>query len=395
MIARMCFANTFMRVIGVRMAGAAIGLLVLGGVAGCSSVNADYDARRAHHRPDGFQNRYVEFQPRGLWNLLTWRWQAWRLDLPPAPDAPTPAVAAEVDFLRRNATAGAAMQPSVTWIGHATVLAQFAGLNVITDPHFSERASPVSFLGPRRAQPPGLQPAQLPHIDIVLISHNHYDHLDEASVLALQAQAGGAPLFLVPLGLKPWFAALGITRVEAMDWWQAHQAAAPAGPVTIVFTPAQHWSGRTLADRMATLWGGFAVLAPDLHFFYSGDTGYSPDFRDIRAHFADRQRDGGFDIALIPVGAYEPRWFMREQHVNPAEAVQIHRDLGARRSLGVHWGTFNLTDEALDEPPRALARAREQAGLGADDFFVLAVGETRRLPPRAPRVVAPAGQSAP
>lgn len=391
----MCFAISPWRAFTVRLAGAAIGLLALGGVAGCSSVNADFDARRAHHRPDGFQNRYLAFQPRGLMDLLAWRWQAWRLDLPPPPTTPTPVAPAEVDFLRRNAQAGAAMQPTVTWIGHATVLAQLAGLNVITDPHFSERASPVGFLGPKRAQPPGLTPAQLPHIDLVLISHNHYDHLDEASVLALQAQPGGAPLFLVPLGLKPWFESLGIRRVETMDWWQERLVTAPAGPVTIVFTPAQHWSGRTLNDRMATLWGGFAVLAPDLHLFYSGDTGYSPDFRDIRAHVADRQREGGFDIALIPVGAYEPRWFMQEQHVNPAEAVQIHQDLGARRSLGVHWGTFNLTDEPLDEPPRALARARAQAGLADEAFFVLAVGETRRLPPRAPRVVSPAGQSAP
>ncbi|MFM7784334.1 MAG: MBL fold metallo-hydrolase, partial [Gammaproteobacteria bacterium] len=305
-----------------------------------------------------------------------------RNGLPPAPSTPTPVVPAEVEFLQRNAVATSAMEPTVTWIGHASVLAQFSGLNVMTDPVFSQRASPVSFTGPMRAQPPGLTLAQLPRIDVVLVSHNHYDHLDEASVQALNAQPGGAPQFVVPLGLKAWFAERGITRVVELDWWDSHRLQGPAGEVEVVLTPAQHWSGRTLADRLATLWGGFAVFGPDLHFYYSGDTGYSPDFREIRRRFAARQTAGGFDIALIPVGAYEPRWFMREQHVNPEEAVQVHLDVGARRSMGVHWGTFNLTDEALDEPPRALARALQAKGLGPDNFFLLAVGETRRLPRR-------------
>ena len=148
-------------------------------------------------------------------------------------------------------------------------------------------------------------------------------------------------------------------------------------------TPVQHWSGRSFSDRLKTLWGGWAVLAPDAHVFFSGDTGYSKDFAEIRTRLADRQRDGGFDLALIAVGAYEPRWFMKDQHVNPADAVQVHRDLGARRSIGVHWGTFELTDEALDEPPRALARARRDAGLPDEDFVVLAIGETRKITPRA------------
>jgi N-acyl-phosphatidylethanolamine-hydrolysing phospholipase D len=150
--------------------------------------------------------------------------------------------------------------------------------------------------------------------------------------------------------------------------------------------PAQHWSARGLRDRMATLWGGFAVFAPDCHLFYAGDTGYSRDFVDLRAHVAPRQRPesgGGFDIALLPIGAYEPRWFMSNQHVNPAEAVKIHQDIGAKRSLGVHWGTFELTDEPLDEPPRSLAIEARSAGLAAQEFFVLAVGETRLVAPRA------------
>ena len=277
------------------------------------------------------------------------------------------------------------MTPAVTWIGHATTLAQMGGLNWLMDPVFSDRASPVGFLGPRRAHPPGLSLAQLPRIDVVLVSHNHYDHLDEASVKALNAQAGGPPLFVVPLGLKAWFAEAGIQNVTELDWWDTLHLDAQRGPVEVVLTPAQHWSGRTLADRLATLWGGFALFGPDLHLIYTGDTGYSPDFREIRSRFAGRQGPSGFDLALIPVGAYEPRWFMSSQHVNPAEAVQIHLDLGAKRSVGVHWGTFNLADESLDDPPRALAEARRAAGLSDEAFQVLAIGQTLKLQRRGMR----------
>lgn len=361
---------------------AAAAAMTTGLLGSCATVNPHYDPGRAHHRPGGFQNLHIAFEPKGLLTVLQWQWDAVRNGLPPPPATPTPTVAADLPFIARNAQAGTAMEPAVTWIGHASVLAQFAGLNLLTDPVFSERASPVSFTGPRRAQPPGLTLSQLPRVDVVLVSHNHYDHLDEASVLALNAQPGGPPQFIVPLGLKAWFAERNITRVVELDWWDSHRLRGPSGEVEVVLTPAQHWSGRTLADRLATLWGGFAVFAPDFHFFYSGDTGYSPDFREIRRRFAPRQAGGGFDIALIPVGSYEPRWFMREQHVNPEEAVQVHLDVGARRSMGVHWGTFNLTDEPLDEPPRALARALKGQGLGPDNFFLLAVGETRRLPRR-------------
>jgi N-acyl-phosphatidylethanolamine-hydrolysing phospholipase D len=174
---------------------------------------------------------------------------------------------------------------------------------------------------------------------------------------------------------------VGIHNVVELDWWQAHRL----GAVEVVLTPVQHWSGRSLSDRMRTLWAGYALFAPEAQLFFSGDTGYSPDFADIRARFADRQgaaQGGGFDLALIAIGAYEPRWFMKEQHVNPAEAVQIHLDLNAKRSLGVHWGTFELTDEALDQPPRALAEARRAAGLADEAFTVLPIGGTLRVPPR-------------
>jgi len=271
------------------------------------------------------------------------------------------------------------MQPALTWIGHATVLAQFGGINMLTDPIFSHRASPMQLLGPRRAQPPGLALNELPHIDLVVVSHNHYDHMDAASVQALNAQVGGPPVFVVPLGNKRFMNELGLTNVVELDWWQSHRL--PQG-AEVVLTPVQHWSGRGFNDRMRTLWGGFAILTPQFHLFHAGDSGYSKDFADIRARLADRQRDGGFDIALLPIGGYEPRWFMAAQHIDPTEAVQVHRDLGAKASLGVHWGTFELTDESLDEPALALAAARRALGVAEDLFFVMAIGQTRRLPRR-------------
>lgn len=335
--------------------------------------------RPAHHRDGGFRNNHEGFEPKSLADVLRWRWNASRRSLPPRPREPIPAQPPDLAFIHANR--GPAQQPAVTWIGHATVLAQLGGLSLLTDPIFSERASPLPFLGPKREQPPGVALAELPHIDAVLVSHNHYDHLDLPSCRALAAQAGGSPLFVVPLGLKAWFEARGMARVVELDWWEGHAL----DGLDIVLVPARHWSARGLTDRMKTLWGGFAAFAPDCQLFFAGDTAYSRDFTDIRERFAGRQQGhqgGGFDIALVPIGAYEPRWFMQDQHVNVEEALKIHADLGAKRSLGVHWGSFELTDEALDEPPRQLAMQRAALGLPEDAFFTLAIGQTRRLPKR-------------
>jgi N-acyl-phosphatidylethanolamine-hydrolysing phospholipase D len=349
--------------------------------------NPHFDPSRQHHRPDGFQNTYMSFRGKKWHEILRWRWQAWRAGHPRPLTEPVPVVAPELDFVHANAQAGLAMQPAATWIGHITVLAQIGGLNILTDPVFSERCFPVQWAGPKRHTPPGLTLAQLPRIDVVLLSHNHYDHLDEGSMRALAQQPGGMPLVICPLGHKAWFARRGMHRVVELDWWDSHvleanslHAAHARMPVTL--TPAQHWSARTATDALRSLWGGFAVLSPDCHLFFAGDTAYSKDFADIRRHFAREhtpEHGGGFDLALLPIGAYEPRWFMKDQHCNPEEAVRIFQDLGCRRALSVHWGTFQLTDEALDEPPRALARALRAAEIPAERFAVLAVGETMRL----------------
>lgn len=354
-----------------RLRGGLAGLLASLLCLGCTTTNPYYDPDKPHHTRSGFRNNYPGLDIGDLTRLMRWQWERFRDDLPkpPANDYRFPRAEPDLAWLAANRS-----EPSATWIGHATVLMQVNGVNVLTDPIFSERASPVSFAGPERKVAPGITLDQLPHVDVVLISHNHYDHLDRDSVLALNRQAGGPPLFLVPLGIKPWMEAQGITNVRELDWWNRTDAAG----LDVHFVPVQHWSARGIHDRFDTLWGGWMVRTPagakqPFSFFFAGDTGYSRDFADIGAKF------GGVDLALLPIGAYAPRWFMRGQHVDPADAIRIHRDIGARQSIAVHWGTFELADDALDEPPALLARERQKAGMTAAQFSVLAHGETRRL----------------
>jgi N-acyl-phosphatidylethanolamine-hydrolysing phospholipase D len=350
--------------------------------------------RKSHHTQSGFRNNYVSSVDRSLIEVLRWQFARVTQRLPPPPTVATPRVIADMEFIAANAGAGAAMIPAVSWIGHASMLVQASGLNILTDPVFSPRASPLAYVGPARAQPPGIELKDLPSIDVVVISHNHYDHLDRASIQSLAKQRGGPPLFLVPLGLKKWLAKHGIARVIELDWWDHYtytratrddDSLAEGRRVEFHFTPAQHWSSRTLSDRNKTLWGSWAVFGADFHWFFTGDTGYSKDFIDIRQRFAARQsteQGGGFDIALVAVGACLPRWFMKLQHVDLDEAVQVHLDLGAKLSVGVHWGTFSLADEPLDQPIHGLGAARVAKGVTDDAFFLLAVGATRRLAKR-------------
>ncbi len=262
------------------------------------------------------------------------------------------------------------VEPQFTWLGHSMVLVQYRGINVLTDPIFSRRCSPVPFLGPRRVTPPALKIEELPRVHYVLISHNHYDHLDRATVRAL----GDEPLWLAPLGIGEWLQKAGISpqRVQEFDWWQQAQWS----DVRVTATPSQHWSGRGLNDRYQTLWASWHVQIGDFSLWFAGDTGYNPhQFTEIGLHLPTA------DLALIPIGAYRPREFMQKSHVSPEEAVQIFLDTGARYAIGVHWGTFQLSAEDIDAPIRDLATARRKFGVSADRFEAPILGETRRPGP--------------
>lgn len=347
---------------------------LLAGVCGCAQVNPYYDPSKSHHTPAGFRNNYGPAGGKPISDLLRWYVERTSNGLPPTPSTHVngysfPQVTPDLEWLRHNRS-----EPSITWISHATLLIQIGGVNILTDPHFSERAFAVQWWGPKRRVPLPVKLSELPRIDLVVISHSHYDHLDRDTVLALNDQPGGPPLFMVPLGIERWLADQGIDRTRAFDWWSGETFQG----LDVTFVPAQHWSARTPFDRNSTLWGGWVIRNAAFSFYFAGDTGYSQDFRDIGKRF------GGFDVAAIPVGAYLPRWFMKDQHVDPDEAVQIHHDVKARLSIGIHWGSFELTDEPLDAPIGELARARAQRGVSDDDFILLRHGETRRLGQGAP-----------
>lgn len=348
----------------------ATALLVIVGTSGCSTRNPHFDASRPHHTPEGFRNNHADVDAGSGGGFLRWQWERLWATLPADAPQRVPAAVSDASSLRANTR-----DVTVTWLGHSTALWQVAGLNILTDPQFSERASPVPFAGPKRLTPLPLQLADLPRIDVVLISHNHYDHLDRATVLALNTQAGGPPLFVVPLGLELWLQGEGITRSRPLDWWSRHTVDAPGGPVQVSLVPAQHWSRRSLFDRNASLWGGFVVQAEShgkpVSLYYTGDTGYSPDFAEIGRRF------GGFDLSMIPVGCHLPRWFMQKQHANEDDALRIHADVKSRLSVGVHWGTFRLCDDPIDAPLDGLPVARRQHGVADDAFVLLGLGETR------------------
>ena len=252
----------------------------------------------------------------------------------------------------------------IWFIGHVTTLIQIGSYNFLTDPVWSMRASPVGFAGPRRVRPAGLALQQLPRIDAVLLSHNHYDHMDLAALNWLH-QRDQMPIYT---GLANAQYLPKAMNVIEMDWWD--QLPLPQDPsIKIVFTPAQHFSGRGLRDGNQALWGGLSILTPDDHLFFAGDTGYSGHFSDIR------QRLGAPRLALLPIGAYEPRAIMQVMHMNPADAVQAHLDLAAHRSLAIHYRTFQLTDEAMNQPLLELATALTQQQLAQDCFYTPLEGE--------------------
>jgi L-ascorbate metabolism protein UlaG (beta-lactamase superfamily) len=308
-----------------------------------------------HYDGHRFFNPGVRRSSRGLLQVLLWRLRTERAKWPgglsnmnfPAPP----------DIVRAGSAA-------VTFINHASFLVRFADAVVLTDPIFSERCSPVSWAGPRRARPPGVALEDLARPDIVLLSHNHYDHMDLPTLRKIQHRF--APHFVTTLGNALPLRRLGIDATE-LDWWQE----VTIGPLHITATPARHFAARTPFDRNRTLWAGFMLRLGDHQVLFAGDSAAGRHWSDIR----DRLRPP--DVALLPIGAYEPRWFMAAAHMNPEEAVRAHLDLAARQSIGMHFGTFQLTDEAIDAPLLALAEALQAAGLTDDAFTTLGFGETR------------------
>ncbi len=305
-----------------------------------------------------FFNPGANAPARGLRQVLQWRLRsrraAWPRQVSNAGFSPPPAT----------------VEPgtvAITFINHASFLIRFPNAVVLTDPIFSRRCSPVSWAGPMRVRSPGIALADLPRPDLVLLSHNHYDHMDLPTLRTLQRRH--APRFVTMLGNARALAKLGIAATE-LDWWQDVMA----DNLCITATPARHFAAPTPFDRNRTLWGGFMLSAQAGQILFAGDSGAGPHWNDIR------RRLGVPDVALLPIGAYEPRWFMAPVHMDPAEAVQAHLALGARCSVGMHYGTFQLTDEAIEAPLLALAEARQTIGLTSDTFATLGCGETHIYP---------------
>jgi L-ascorbate metabolism protein UlaG (beta-lactamase superfamily) len=339
-----------------------------------------------HHRRNGFGNSDASIVIGNFpWYEMVWR--SLRGDFKPLaqPSGGYEAFARQWSVAVDHDRLAARQQaPVVTWLGHVTVLLQLGGLNILIDPTLARFAGPYGRFGAPRRVPAPLSAKDLPPIDVVLISHNHYDHLCHATIKALLA-SGQRPRFFVPLGLKAWFDARNIAPVTELDWWDqadlplSPQPVAAGGKLRLHFTPAQHWSRRTPFDTNASLWGGYMLEwsqpgASPWRFLFPGDTGYSADFKAIR------ERLGAVDFVALPIGAYLPRDFMKNMHVNPSDAVQLMLDLGAKQAMGVHWGTFMLTQEAFDQPPRDLALALHQRGLAADAVWLMRHGETRAIP---------------
>jgi N-acyl-phosphatidylethanolamine-hydrolysing phospholipase D len=316
-------------------------------------------AEPPHHTAGGFRNLAdvehagplvtVPFFARRVWTTLTGR-----TGMPPV-------VPNDGMFLRTNA---AHSVPTVTWIGHSTLLVQMDGMTFLTDPIWSERASPFGFAGPKRLVPPGIAFDDLPPIDFAVVSHAHYDHTDLPTLARLAAR--GTRIF-VPLALGRVLRDAGITGVEELDWWDSRTI----GRITIHCVPAQHWSARSLTDRDRTLWSGWAVVGPDRRFYFAGDTGSFAGFADIGA------RLGSFDLAAVPIGAYAPEAMMRPFHMNPEEALRAALDVHATNAIAIHYGTFDLTDEPPDEPPRRFHAAATANNVPDDRVWTPPIGQTR------------------
>lgn len=337
-----------------------LAITALGSGAGCVFSAPGYRGPASDHF-DGerfFNREPVENRTTAFFKWMATRrkgpWREWT-DAEPGPAPPRRVGAGEL---------------RVTFVNHATVLVQMDGLNLLTDPIWSERCSPVSWAGPRRHRPPGIRFEDLPPIDAVLVSHNHYDHLDVPTLRRLHAEH--RPRFLVGLGNAALLDAEGIDRVDELDWGDAVDL---SDAVRATFVRARHFSGRGLTDRDRTLWGGFIVEGPAGPVYFAGDTGFGGHFAEIRARFGPPR------LALLPIGAYRPRWFMAPVHLSPADAVRAHQVLEAHVSVAIHYGTFRLADDGQDEPAEHLSMALNAAGVSPARFWLLPEGEGRPVPP--------------
>jgi len=324
--------------------------LGLAGAVVAAEPEPDVAALYAPHRSGGgFFNPWEPFD----WSLSRFlRWQLSRNPFDKSGEPVIPRVANDGSGL-----AGVEHSATVTWVGHATVAVHDDADVFLTDPHWSGRA-----LVPRRVVPPGVPIESIPPDAFALISHNHYDHLDAETVERLPETLA----WFVPVGLADWFRARGRARVIELDWWQS----VSHGRWTITCLPSQHWSRRIEQGVNESLWCAWLIDSGERRYFFAGDTGYFAGFAEFGRRF------GPIDLALLPIGAYEPRWFMRYQHLNPPDAVRVVEELRARHMVAIHWGTFDLTDEPLDLPPQALAAAVSAAGVEPERFRALAIGET-------------------
>lgn len=317
---------------------------------------AQHDTR--HHTPRGFRNVHADPVPlpplRAAWWMATWPFRAGKANVPAATRP------VDLDALRQKPG-----KLRVTWLGHSSTYVQTPAASILLDPMAAHRASPLSFAGPERFVPFALDPRALPGVDVVVHSHDHYDHLDPQTVKTLVEAFD--PLFAVPLGLGRIVEKMGARRIVELDWWQAFEL----DGITYTCAPARHFSGRSLTNRNETLWASWHLRMPDATLYYAGDTGVGTHFTEIRDAF------GPPDVVLVPIGAYEPRWFMEEVHVTPAEALDATRTLGARHVVPVHYGTFDLADEPLGEPLDALRRA---CAPGDPALHPLAIGQSWTLP---------------
>lgn len=297
---------------------------------------------------------------KSLWQVAWWKltgdaakWPEW------VENSKTPELATELSD----------DEVSTTFINHATHLLQLKSLNILTDPVFSKRVSPVSWAGPKRVRAPGLSLEALPQVDVVVISHNHFDHMDAFSIGELAKRFD--PVFIVPLANGELMKDFGAKKIIELDWWQTTEIGRTGTNITLV--PAMHWSARGVFDRNRALWGGYVVRNQHMSLYFAGDTGYGGFFSDIQKNL------GPMDLSIIPIGAYEPRWFMKEQHMNPQDAVQAHLDLNSKLSIGTHYGTFQLTDEAIDAPILTLQQVLKEKEIEPAKFRALDNGETLRL----------------